>query len=83
MHKIILTQTLRCSLAPFLKQVKTSFVFKLYGNTFAINDRISGVLPPSVAKLSWAIPTPLKKLKEIESLLSETFKTMLTSVNNF
>ena len=82
MRKIILTQTLRCSLAPFWKQVKISFVFKLYGYTFAINGRISGVLPPSVDKLSWTIPTPLKKSKEIESLLSETFKTVLTSINN-
>ena len=36
-----------------------SFVFKLHGNTYAVNDRTSGVLPSAVTKLNWAIPTPL------------------------
>ena len=34
------------------------FVFKLYGNTCAANGRISGMLPPDVATLNLAIPTP-------------------------
>ena len=34
------------------------FGFILYGNTYAVNGRSSGVLPPGVAKLNWAILTP-------------------------
>ena len=35
------------------------FVFKLHGNTYAVNGRTSRVLPLAVARLNWAIPTPL------------------------
>ena len=33
------------------------FVFELHGNTYAVSDRTSGVLPSAVARLNWAIPT--------------------------
>ena len=39
------------------------FVFKLYGNTYAVNGGISGLLPLGFAKLNWAIPTTLNNDK--------------------
>ena len=39
------------------------FVFKLHGNIYAVNGRTSGVLPSSVAKLNWVIPTPWTKIE--------------------
>ena len=45
------------------------FVFKLYRNTYAVNGRISGMLPPDVVKLSWAIPTLDSLEKTVNTIL--------------
>ena len=64
MCKIILTENpLEIHWGAAMHPSSNCFKWALFSNytatdTYTLNGRISGVLPPSVAKLKWTIPIP-------------------------